>query len=98
MAVFNFGPNQTSNFNSSAALNTATGNAYASYLLGAVDSSSVTYNSVIETGGRYKTHAGYVQDNIKVNPGLTVNFGVRYDVWEPFKRSSTVKRSLTLLS
>jgi hypothetical protein len=85
MAVFNFGPNQTSNFNASAALNTATGNAYASYLLGAVDSSSVTYNSVIETGGRYKTHAGYFQDNIKVNPGLTVNFGLRYDVWEPFK-------------
>jgi len=85
MAVFSFSPNETSNFNSSAAINTATGNSYASYLLGAVDSSTVTYNSVIETGGRYKTHAGYVQDNIKVNPKLTINFGIRYDVWEPFK-------------
>lgn len=85
LAVFGFTPNQTSNFNSSAALNTATGNAYASYLLGAVDNSSVTYNSVVETGGRYKTHAGYIQDNVKLNPGLTVNFGLRYDVWEPFK-------------
>jgi hypothetical protein len=89
LAVFNFAPDQTSNFNgtgsNAAALNTVTGNAYASYLVGAVSSSSVTYNSVIETGGRYKTHAGYFQDNIKLNPGLTINFGLRYDVWEPFK-------------
>ncbi len=90
LATFTFNPDQTANFNggagsNNAALNTSTGNSYASYLLGGVASSSVTFNSVAETGARYKTHAGYFQDNIKVTPNLTVNFGVRYDVWEPFK-------------
>ena len=83
-AGFTFGPNETSNFTSTGAINTTTGLAYASYLLGAVDSSTVTQNAVIETGGRYKTNAAYVQDNIQVTPNLTVNLGLRWDVWTPF--------------
>jgi hypothetical protein len=84
LASFSFSPNETSNFNSSAALVTTTGLSYASYLLGAVDSSSITDNSVAETGGRYKTNAVYVQDDYQVNPGLTVNAGLRWDIWTPF--------------
>jgi len=83
-AGFTFGPNETANFNSTGAINTATGLAYASYLLGAVDSSVVTQNSVIETGARYKTYAPYVQDNIQFTPKLTVNVGLRWDLWTPF--------------
>jgi Carboxypeptidase regulatory-like domain/TonB dependent receptor len=83
-AGFTFGPNETANFNSTGAINTATGLAYASYLLGAVDSSIVTQNSVIETGGRYKTYSPYVQDNIQLTPSLTVNLGLRWDIWTPF--------------
>jgi hypothetical protein len=53
-------------------------------LLGGVDSSTVTQNALIETGGRYKTNATYVQDNIQLTPSLTVNVGLRWDVWTPF--------------
>jgi hypothetical protein len=86
-AGFTFGPNETANFNSTGAINTSTGLAYASYLLGAVDSSIVTQNSVITTGGRYKTYASYVQDDIQVTPNLTVNVGLRWDIWSPFTES-----------
>jgi Carboxypeptidase regulatory-like domain/TonB dependent receptor len=86
-AGFTFGPNETSNFTSSGAIDTTTGLAYASYLLGAVDSSTVTQNAVIETGGRYRTNAVYVQDNVQVTPSLTINVGLRWDIWSPFKES-----------
>ena len=83
-AGFTFANNETANFTSAGAIDTTTGLGYASYLLGAVDSSTVVQNAVIETGGRYKTNAAYVQDNIQVTPRLTVNMGLRWDVWTPF--------------
>ncbi len=83
-AGFTFASNETANFTSTGAINTSTGSTYASYLLGAVDNSTVTQNAVIETGGRYKTYAPYVQDDIQVNSNLTVTAGLRYDLWTPF--------------
>ena len=61
------------------------GNAYASYLLGLVDSSTVTQDSFAESGGRYKDYAPYIQDDIKVSQRLTVTAGLRWDVWLPYK-------------
>jgi carboxypeptidase family protein/TonB-dependent receptor-like protein len=83
-AGFTFAYQETANFNSSGALVTSSGADYASFLLGMVDSTSVVQNSVAETGGRFKTVAPYVQDNIQVTPKLTVNAGLRWDVWSPF--------------
>jgi hypothetical protein len=83
-AGFTFANSETANFTSTGSVNNATGQDYASYLLGAVDSSTVTQNAVIETGGRYKTNAAYIQDNIQITPSLTVNLGLRWDVWTPF--------------
>ena len=95
-AGFTFAQGESSNFcgtstvapctgKNPTTINTNSGLAYASYLLGMVDSSVVTQNAVAETGGRYKTNATYVQDDIQVSPKLTVNLGMRWDLWSPFK-------------
>jgi len=54
---FNFTNTQTGGYNSTGTLVSTTGNAYASYLLGAVSSSGINQNAIGETGGRYKTYA-----------------------------------------
>lgn len=81
---FTFAPNETANFNSNGTINSSTGNPYASFLLGAVDSSAIPIFSVRETGGRYKTYAFWGQDDYQVTPRLTLNLGLRWDIWSPF--------------
>ncbi|MGC2403602.1 MAG: carboxypeptidase regulatory-like domain-containing protein [Acidobacteriaceae bacterium] len=61
---------------------TGTGNALADFLLGYTSSSSVSTNSDSES--RQHIWQGYVQDDWKVTPTLTINAGLRYELPLPF--------------
>ena len=63
----------------SAANPAGTGDSFASFLLGAVDNASQQY-ALYEVGARFNYVAGYIQDDFKVTPKLTLNLGLRYEV------------------
>ncbi len=76
---FIFGRGQTAATSASSGLS---GNGIASMLLGELNSANVTaYASQPRWLRSY--FAGFVEDNIKVTPTLTLNLGFRYDVDEP---------------
>jgi Carboxypeptidase regulatory-like domain/TonB-dependent Receptor Plug Domain len=59
-----------------------TGYSFASFMIGAVNSSGLTVQPFAVTGGRYRTIAPYFEDDLKVNSKLTLNLGLRWD-WLP---------------
>jgi hypothetical protein len=59
---------------------TTTGNAFASFLLGAVDLASATALPVNIVQIRYGYHAGFFQDTWRVTPRFTLDYGLRYEV------------------
>jgi hypothetical protein len=80
---FNFSNNTTADPNNVANNDLATtGNSFASFLLGQVDSSDRI--GTIEERLRNRDTAIYVQDDIKWSPKLTFNIGVRWDIMQPF--------------
>ena len=59
----------------------STGDAIASALLGQIDNASVSTTNFISS--QKVAWAGYVQDDWKVSRKLTVNIGLRYELWSP---------------
>jgi hypothetical protein len=68
--------------------NAATGNSFASFLLGVPDNSSK--RATVASINGQKAVGAYVQDQWKALPSLTVNAGIRYDVmlWPRYGTSS----------
>lgn len=88
--TLNFGVNETAQVSgSSASVQSGTGLAYASYLVGAVDSGTYTEYAPIaqETGARYHPFALYANDDYKVTSKLTVNAGLRWDTMPPMREA-----------
>jgi hypothetical protein len=84
LATFGFSNAQTAGFNAAGTLNTATGNAYASFLLGELNATTVVQDSQVATSGRFHGYAWWAQDNFKLRPDLTLNLGLRYDIMQPY--------------
>ncbi len=75
---FNFSNNETANPNELG----TTGNAFASFLLGTVDSANRVGSP--EERLRNRDFSPYIQDDIKLRPNFTLNVGLRYDIMVPF--------------
>ena len=82
-----FGVNGTANLNGSNYA-TNTGFSYASYLLGAVTSSSTSQQPFSIVGGRFRPVAFYFQDDFKLTSKLTINAGIRWDYLPPYRETA----------
>jgi hypothetical protein len=82
--VAGFSNLQTAGFTAAGGLNSATGNAYASYLLGALNSATVNEDSIVATVAQFSSYSWWVADDYKVTPRLTLNLGLRHDIMLPY--------------
>ena len=81
--TYNFNRGATAGFLPNGTLDAtgASGNAFASFLLGEVQSSEITTNRYVSDRWRY--YSGYAQDDWRVSNKMTVNYGVRYEYTPP---------------
>jgi hypothetical protein len=76
----------TSGNNGSSGISSTSGAAFASYMLGAVHSSTATADYP-ETGSRFNDWSYWAQDDYRVNSRLTVNLGVRWDIFPAYRET-----------
>jgi hypothetical protein len=90
-ATFNFYNTNTEGFyttgSSTGKAVTNSGMSVASYMLGAVYSSSVTVGAP-ELSPRWTDPSVWVQDNFKVTPKITLNAGLRWDIWPAVRENN----------
>ena len=61
----------------------ASGDPFASFIIGAVDSGNVNVHNVPKYGAEQRAYALFVGDTWKLSPKLTVNYGLRWDKFTP---------------
>jgi hypothetical protein len=86
--VSGFSNLQTAGFSSAGALLSATGNSYASFLVGALNSATVNQDSVVSTVAQFSSYSYWIADDFKVRPNLTLNLGLRHDIWIPYTEAN----------
>jgi hypothetical protein len=64
------------------------GNAFASFLLGTVDSANRYGTNELKL--RNRDFSPYIQDDIKIRPNLTINIGLRWDIMVPFTEADNL--------
>jgi hypothetical protein len=80
--TFNFSQRTTSTPNANDPNFGSYGSSFASFLLGEVDSGVRVFATELKL--RNRDFSPYFQDDIKVNPRLTINAGLRWDIMVPF--------------
>jgi len=81
--AYNFSRGATAGFLANGTLDTtgASGNAFATFLLGEVGSSDITTDRYVSDRWRY--YSAYAQDDWRVSNKLTLNYGLRYEYTPP---------------
>jgi len=77
---FQFASTQTANYTTGSSTNSNAGYSVASYMIGAVNSSSDTVNSP-GLGTRWLDPSMWAEDDWKVRSNLTLNIGLRWDIF-----------------
>lgn len=93
----NFSRNETANPSNATTGNT--GDQFASFLLGALNNGNISTTNFIAS--KKQAYAWYAQDDWKVTSKLTLNLGVRYELFSPIgeafgRQSNFVLEDLTL--
>lgn len=82
--TYTFDAAQTEGYTATGSAASNTGASWASYMLGAVNKSSITVGTP-GLGAHWTDTSFWGQDDYKITPKLTVNAGLRWDIWPPIQ-------------
>jgi hypothetical protein len=74
-------PSNATSKGQNGTLSADTGDEFASFLLGSIDNGQISTTNFISS--TRKAYAFYGQDDWKVTPKITVELGIRYELWSP---------------